>query len=304
MNKLEKQFPQLQKDHPLASYSTFQIGGPADYFLIVKNKDDLKKAYSLAKEEGINTFILGGGSNLIFSDKGFRGLVIKNEACSFTINGTQIIAESGVLWSQIIHKAIEHNLAGIEKFMGLPGTLGAAVRGNAGCHGVETKDVLVKATILDAKTGEEKEVNADYFEFDYRESKLKKAPELVLEVTFQLQENPGQPEDLRNTMKDLLIDRRQKQPTGKNSGSFFKNPSKEHSAGKLIDQAGLKGLRVGDCEVSEVHANFFMNKGNATQSDLVNLAREVVENVYNKTKIRLEQEVYIIDEYGKSIQVT
>ncbi len=293
----------IQQNVTLAPYSTFQIGGEADYFAKATNKQELMEAYIWAKQNNIPVFVTGGGSNVIFSDKGFRGLVIRNEARKITVENDLIKAESGALWAQLIQVAIQNNLKGLERFIGLPGTIGGAVRGNAGCNGVETKDFLTNAIILDESTLDEKEVKSEYFDFSYRESKIKHHPELVLEVTLQLENNKTTPDDLRATMKTILLDRNSKQPSGKNAGSFFKNPSTEMSAGKALDQSGLKGFSVGDAQISEMHANFFMNLGKATQQDIINLARHAVATVKEKIGVHLEQEINILNEFGEAIKI-
>lgn len=299
---MKNQLPGLQTDVILAPYCTFQIGGKADYFFKAKNKEELKSAYLWGKEQHLPIFIAGGGSNIIFSDQGFRGLVIRNEANHLQLVGDIVEAESGTLWSQLIQLAIQNNLQGLERLIGLPGTVGGAVRGNAGCNGVETKDILVSATVLN-EDGQEQEVDNQYFNFTYRESKIKHTPQFVLSVKLKLQTHPGHADNLRATMKEILLDRNSKQPTGKNAGSFFKNPSPEISAGRLIDQSGLKGLRVGDAQVSEKHANFFMNLGHATQQDILQLGRQVAATVKEKTGVQLEQEVNIIDTQGQTIKI-
>lgn len=300
---MKNEFPGLQRDVILAPYSTFQIGGIADYFFKAKNKEELKNSYLWGKENNLPILIVGGGSNVIFSDLGFRGLVIRNEANHLHLLDDIIEAESGTLWSQLIQLAIQNNLQGLERLIGLPGTIGGAVRGNAGCNGVETKDLLISATVLDEANGQEKEVDNQYFDFSYRESKIKHHPELVLSVKLKLKSHTGTPDDLRATMKEILLDRNSKQPTGKNAGSFFKNPSLQLSAGRLIDQSGLKGFQVGDAQVSQKHANFFMNLGHATQKDILELGRQVAATVKEKTGTQLEQEVNLLDEYGHPIKI-
>lgn len=294
----------LQTNVALAPFSTFKIGGAADYFIIAKSKEELKEAYIAAKKASLPLFVLGGGSNVIFSDEGFRGIIIKNEAKKLEVEGTLIKAESGVLWAQITQIALENNLQGVEQLMGLPGTLGGAVRGNAGAHGVEMKDILKNALILDEDTWQEKLVEANYFNFGYRESVLKENPQLVLELTIELKPNRGQVDDLRETMKKLLFERREKQPTGQNAGSFFKNPSVGQSAGRLIDSAGLKGFKIGNAQISPMHGNFFMNLGGATQQEVLQLAKKAQDEVLKSAGIKLEQEVLMLNAMGNSLRVS
>ena len=277
----------ITQNEDLSLYSTYRIGGPADYFYKLKNADDLPAAISFAKEKNIPYFLIGGGTNILFSDKGFRGLIIKNESAKIVAKDNQITADSGVLISNLIRFSFDNHLTGLEKWWGLPGTVGGAVRGNAGCNGLETKDILVKAKVLDPETNEIKEVKNDYFNFDYRASKLKESNEILLSATFKLEKTETPVADQLKVAQETAKKRHASQPPGLTAGSFFKNPSPEKPAGLLIDQAGLKGKEVGGAKISEKHANFFLNAKGATQKDILELATLAKREVKAKSGIDL-----------------
>ncbi len=298
-NELEK-FPGIIKDELLANHCTFRIGGPADYFFLVKSTDEIKKLIDLAKESNTPYFIFGGGSNILFSDQGFRGLIIKLETQNITTEDNKLTADAGVKASNLIKFSIENGFSGLEKWIGLPGTIGGAVRGNAGCNGLETKDILTKATILDPKTGKIQENTNEDLKFSYRHSKIKDSNLIVLSATFQLEKDLT-PEEQQKIMNDLRQTRLKKQPLGFTTGSFFKNPSKDKPAGLLIDQAGLKGKQIGNAKISEKHGNFLINLGNAKASDILSLAKLIKREVKAKFNIKLQEEVQILSEYGKKV---
>lgn len=290
-------FPLLQNDVPLAPLTTLQVGGSADFYYVLKNIEELPELLDEAHQSGLPIFILGGGSNTIFADEGFRGLIIHMKANTITVDGDRIIADAGALLSQVLQASLKHNLTGMERLMGLPGTVGGAVRGNAGAFGTETKDLVEKAVIYNDEKGIH-EVPKEYFHFAYRTSSLKKNPgvDTVLRVFFKL--STAQNNEAMKETLEILKSRAGKQPTGKTSGSFFKNPSLETTAGYLLDQSGCKGLQVGQVKVSELHANWIMNVGGATQKDVVNLAKIMQERVQEKFQIILEPEVQFVGEKG------
>lgn len=281
----------------LAPLSTFKIGGPADYFYNLENAKDLPKLLKFAQDKQIPFIVIGGGSNLLFSEKGFRGLIIHMSSKNLYVDNEKITADAGVLLSQVVQTAFKNNLCGIETWIGLPGTVGGAVRGNAGANGVEVKDVLKKAEIFNTKTGKIEEADNNFFQFAYRESYIKHHPEIiVLKAAFILKNSPQSRAEQQKLMTEILRDRQHKQPKGQNAGSFFKNPSLGKSAGWLIEQVGLKGRQIGDARISPIHANFFENLGNATQKQILGLAELAQKKVEEKFKITLEKEVQIIPE--------
>lgn len=298
------QFPQTEREKPLAPFTTLQVGGPADLYYTLTDVEELPELIQAAKKLEIPFFVLGGGSNTIFHEKGFRGLIIHMKAKNIEIAGERIIADAGVLLSQVLQAAMKNGLTGMEKFMGLPGTVGGAVRGNAGAFGVETKDVVEKALIWNEEQGLH-EAPASYFNFSYRSSTVKKrqGQDIVLRVYYKL--TKGDPKAAMKENAAVIASRLKKQPAGKNTGSFFKNPRPFDSeegpaiyAGKLLDEAGCKGLRVGDIQVSDQHANWIMNRGNATQTQVIELMKTMQERVKKQFNVQLEPEVQFVGETG------
>ncbi|MBN1494993.1 UDP-N-acetylmuramate dehydrogenase [Candidatus Peregrinibacteria bacterium] len=297
VENLLKKFPETKINIPISPLTAYKIGGPADFFYEVANINDLPELIGFCYKNAINYYILGGGCNTVFSDKGFRGMVIKITANEIEIEGNKVIAQAGALLGQVILKAKENGLGGITKLIGLPGTIGGAVFGNAGAQGIEIKDFVEKVKLFDLEKGIHEE-GPKYFEFNYRHSRLKDKKELVLEVTLSLP--PLNNEDFSSSVLNF---RNLKQPKGKSAGSFFKNPDPANPAGKLIDRAGLKGKRIGDIQVSELHGNWLINIGNGTQEDLIKLAKFIKKEVKNRFNIDLELENILIDEYGSLIDI-
>ncbi|MCD6109398.1 UDP-N-acetylmuramate dehydrogenase [bacterium] len=296
-NEFISKFPQTVQHMWLAELTSYKIGGLADLYIKAENILDIPKFVQIAQDLGIRYYLLGGGCNIIFSDKGFRGLVIHNKADKIEVQGNKIVAESGAMLGQVIAKARKHELGGIIKMIGLPGTIGGAIYGNAGAKGVEIGDFVENVKLFDKEFGV-KEENHDYFQFSYRTSILKKTHEIVLSVSLSLPSlNAG------DTAPEIVRFRIENQPKGNTAGSFFKNPTLNESAGFLIDKAGLKGLEKGDIRVSELHGNWLINNGNGTQEDVVSLAREIKNEVYRQFKISLEPENIIIDEYGNKVDI-
>jgi len=293
-NQFLEKFPHGKINEPLKRYCTFRIGGPAKMFLKAVKNEDIIEAIRFIKSHSLPYFILGGGSNIFFMDEGFGGLVIKMETKNITFDGELVTAESGVNVLKLVNETIEENLQGLEAWGGLPGSIGGAVRGNAGCHGLETKDILVSAEIYDPEKDEIKTVKPDFFHFDYRHSKLKNSKEILLSATFKLKKREISKEEQSKLLEEARTFRRTKQPFGFTTGSFFKNPAPDKSAGMLIDQCGLKGFSIGDAQVSTLHANFMMNTSNASSKDMLALVKHVKKEVKNKHGIDLVEEVQII----------
>ena len=286
-----EEIPDLKRDVTLSGYSTFSVGGPADFFVDVREVSLLPDILDAAREANIPTFILGGGSNVLFKDEGFRGLIIRLLADSIEIDGERMTIEAGARWPAIHRAAAEAQLTGLEAFQGLPGTMGGAVAGNAGCFGTETADVLESARIYDPESGEVLTWTCDDFDYRYRWSRLKEQPGVVLSATLKLATlQADTPEHDMDSQRARLM----KQPPGRSSGSFFKNPSSEQPAGMLIDQCGLKGLKIGGAQISPKHGNFFMNMGGATAADLLALRDRAVAAVQEKFGLTLKEEVVIV----------
>ena len=276
-------------NEPLAAHTTFRLGGPADLFIEAKTLDELVEFARQARQRGVSIFILGNGSNVLVRDRGIRGLVIENQCDQFLldiINSERAIlhAESGAVLPGIANRLARQGWSGLEWAIGVPGTVGGAVIGNAGAHGSCIADNLVGVAILDAN-GVTRELPKTELGFDYRASRFKRAKsEIVLRADLEMARND--PQACITRMNQYTEHRRRTQPTEPSVGSMFKNPPgdpstspRASSAGRLIDAAGLKGTRIGGVEVSRVHANFFVNRGGATASDVLQLIAIVRERV-------------------------
>jgi len=276
----------IQENVLLSNYSTFGIGGDAEYLCVVSTRDELIEALDWATRQDLASAVIGSGSNILFSDAGFRGLVIVNRSRSFTINNTTVTADSGVNFGQLARKTMEQGLIGLHFGAGIPGTIGGAVVGNAGALDFDISKTLVSAEVfINGKV--ETWQNAD-FGFDYRNSKIKNNPAVViLSVVFKLK--AGDTADILVQIHDDQV-RRGKSYIGKTCGSYFKNPEGK-SAGELIDSLGLKGFRIGDAEISTLHANVIRNVGNANATDVLDLEKYIQSKAWDKYKIRLTPEI-------------
>lgn len=295
-----EEIAKIERGKLLAKFSTFGMGGPADYFLEAQSGAEIIEAIEAAREDGLAYFVLGWGSNVIFDDRGFRGLIIRNLSRSIEWENGLIVAESGTLLSQIINFAFQKGLVGMEKLMGLPGTIGGAVRGNAGAYGVETKDLVEKVEVWDSKNGLRILENSE-LEFSYRDSWIKRNPVLITRVWLRLA--TGDIEAAKAEIRQITISRLGKQPAGKTCGSYFKNPSGNSiavglAAGAAIDACGLKGRQVGGVKFSEKHANWLMNCGEAKMADVLAITKMAQEAVEAKFGIHLEREVLLLGETG------
>lgn len=280
----------------MSRHTTFKIGGPADYFLMPDKDTDVGRIVKICKESAIPYFILGNGSNLLVGDGGYRGAVIQiyKNMSAVTVEGTEITVQAGALLSSVAAAAKNAALTGFEFAGGIPGTMGGAVVMNAGAHGGEMKDVLTEVTVMDEE-GEIVTLPADKLELGYRTSIIKTAGYIVLEAKLQLKE--GNPEVIRETMKDLTIRRTTKQPLEyPSAGSTFKRPE-GYFAGKLIMDSGLAGYQVGGAQVSEKHCGFVINAGGATARDVRTLMDNVRDIVYKKYGVTLEPEVKFLGDF-------
>ncbi len=284
-------------DELMSSHTTFRIGGAADYFLLPTEGTQIKGIFEICREEGIPCFILGNGSNLLVSDKGYRGAVIQmyRNMNKIETEGTVIRAQAGALLSAVAAEAKNHSLTGFEFAGGIPGTLGGAVTMNAGAYGGEMKDVLKSVTVAD-REGNIRKLSAEELNLGYRTSIVKTAGYLVLEAEISLKE--GNPEEIKALMKDLTERRTSKQPLEfPSAGSTFKRPE-GYFAGKLIMDSGLRGYRVGGAQVSEKHCGFVINAGGATAADVRALIRDVQNTVYEKFGVMLEPEVRFLGDFS------
>jgi len=294
-NKLIQACPDLQllEREPMSRHTTFRVGGPVSLMALPCTPEQAKCAVRAAAEEGVHPVFLGNGSNLLVPDGGCDLFVIKttNGLCNAKVDGTQIIAESGILLARLAVLARDHGLTGLEFAHGIPGSLGGAVTMNAGAYDGEMSQVVAEVTYLTAFGQIE---TTDQFDFSYRHSAFSAGSRMILSVTMQLQ--PGDPQYIRARMEELLERRKSKQPLEwPSAGSTFKRPQ-GYFAAALIDQCGLKGLSVGGAQVSEKHAGFVINKGGATCSDVLALMDQVRQRVFDATGVVLEPEVKILGE--------
>ncbi len=285
----------LKLDEPLARHTSARIGGPADAFITARSVDVLARAGRLAWAHGIPLFVLGGGSNVLVSDAGFRGLVVHNRARGVAFEGEIVVAESGVRTITLARRCIRRGLAGMEWAIGVPGTVGGAVFGNAGAHGGDMDSVVQWVEV--ATPGGVETLSNDDLGFTYRSSALKRQPRpaIVLRAALGLAVEDAAAISAR--AEAYNEHRKRTQPPGATIGSMFKNPPGDY-AGRLIDAAGMKGMRVGGAAISEKHANFFLNMGEATAADvkgLIDAAREAVEA---QSGVRLELEIELIGAWG------
>lgn len=299
MNKIE-QIERVEQGRVLGELTTFGMGGPADYFCEVRDVSLIPRLIEACLEEEIPYVLLGWGSNMVFHDRGFRGLVIHNLARNLDLEGDSVVADAGALVSQVIQFSLKNGLTGMEKLIGMPGTIGGAVRGNAGAFGLEIKDVFEKALVYEPGVGK-REISHHELQFGYRESVIKGSPLIILKVWIRLR--PGDTDEGVAEVRRIIASRAGKHPAGKSAGSFFKNPSGNSvgeglSAGYMNDQCGFKGFKVGGAFISEKHANFLMNDGSATMEDVLGLCGKIEDAVEERFGIRLEREVQLIGESG------
>lgn len=289
---------------PMSRYSTMQVGGAADVFAVADSPQLLIEAVGLARELGLRVVVVAGGSNLLFTDVGFRGVVVWYTANEIIIDESLHIArvQSGCLLSKLITDLAAANWGGITFLANIPGSLGGAVVGNAGCYGKEIADILVGAKLWNFATNKEEHWTADDFGFIYRHSKLKEVNNfLVLEAVLKIKSENKK--DILDEMKDEKMLRVKKHPQQPSCGSFFKNPERGVPAWKFIEEASMKGAVMGGAKVSPKHANHIVNMGGATAADVLNLARWVKKNVGDVTGVELEAEVRMVDEVGEYLEI-
>lgn len=286
----------IRENAPMREYTSFQIGGPADLLIEPATKDALVSCCRLLKDAGITPLVIGAGSNLLVADSGIRGVVLHlaKPLNRITTEGEYITAEAGVSLAKLASEALNTSLSGLEFASGIPGSLGGAVFMNAGAYGGEMKDVVVETEYL-TKDGTVKTIKGEAHNFSYRHSFFSETGGIVLSTRMKL--TPGKPEDIRALMLELNTRRKDKQPLNfPSAGSFFKRPE-GHFAGKLIEDAGLKGARFGGAQISEKHAGFVINAGNATAKDVCDLMDFVKKTVYEKYGVTLEPEVRMLGDF-------
>ncbi len=306
----------FQENVVLAKYSNYKIGGPAEFFFEAKNVDEIKWALGEAKKLKLKIFILGGGTNLLISDEGYRGLVLKPNIDFLKCEGTAVAAGAGILMPELLDFTAEKWLSGLEWAGGLPGTLGGAIYGNAGAFGGETKDNIKEVESFDVESAEGHRRNNKECEFGYRDSIFKKlnGREIILSATFSLKK--GDSAEIKKAALSKIEYRKSKQPLEyPNIGSIFKNvpvglvpkdilekcadvikqdPFPIVPAARLIGLAGLKGMRSGGAMISPKHGNFIVNVGGAKAKDVEYLIEFVKREIKNKFGVALEEEVRLL----------
>lgn len=282
---------------PMKKHTTFQIGGPAEYLILVEEIEELKRILQVAKQKEIPVTIMGNGSNVLVLDKGIKGitLMIKIEKIEFQEKNeqTEMIVGAGEKLGKLAQLAKKQQLTGLEELSGIPGTIGGAVKMNAGAHGKEIKDLVKAVKCLDYE-GKEKIFSKEELQFDYRTSIFKKQKYIITQVVLELKK--GKKEEIKAKMEEYATYRKEKQPIEfPSAGSTFKRGNGFITA-KLIEEAGLKGCRIGDAEVSTKHSGFIINRGTATAQDVLELIKKVQDTIYEKFQKQIELEIEIIGE--------
>ncbi|MBQ6408644.1 MAG: UDP-N-acetylmuramate dehydrogenase [Butyrivibrio sp.] len=280
----------------MSRHTTFRTGGPASLFIRPRTTEEIKGVLKLLKRSEVDFFILGNGSNLLVSDKGYDGVIISlaNFDDIKIEDETKVIAQAGAMNSAIASLARDNSLTGFEFAAGIPGTIGGAMIMNAGAYGGEMKDITAKVTVL-SSDGEVIKLDGQAMKFGYRTSAIKGKKFVVLSVLLELQK--GNKDEIAGKMQELALKRKDKQPLEfPSAGSTFKRPE-GYFAGKLIEDSGLRGFSVGGAAVSEKHCGFVINKGNATSSDIYNLIKHVQDKVYEDFSVKLEPEVIMLGEF-------
>ena len=294
MKKIYTLGVEWEQNCPLSKHSSFRIGGAADVALFPKSSDELCKTLSFLREQEIPVLVIGNGSNVVFSDAGYRGAVVFTGKCrNIKIENDLVFADAGVLLSALSSAARDESLSGLEFAFGIPGTLGGAIFMNAGAYGGSMSDVCISSWYYDLETGHFGESFGDAQCFGYRKSIYQEHPErIILSATLQLKK--GNRKTISEEMRTYWDKRRATQPLDlPNAGSVFKRPE-GHFAGKLIEDCGLKGLTVGGAQVSQKHAGFIVNIGGATCEDVKRLIEKIQTTVLQKTGVKLECEIQFL----------
>jgi UDP-N-acetylmuramate dehydrogenase len=306
----------IQKNIPLSSFTTFKIGGPAKFFCEPKSEEEILEALNYAKENKLEIFVLGGGSNILVSDQGFDGLVIRILNTSYSLHDTSIECGAGINLSEVVRISAENSLTGLEWAAGIPGTVGGAIRGNAGIPSGCMAYNIESVKVLETQNAKIETLGKDKCKFEYRNSIFKENKDLIIISTI-LELEKGNKEEIESKIKGIIENRSKMihpNPKEPSSGSFFKNPKVENSeliasferdtgqkatdgkipAGWLIDEVGLRGKKIGGAGVSEKHANFVVNLGGARAEDIVMLASFVKMKVRDELGVQLKEEIQYV----------
>lgn len=286
-------FMNIQENIPLAPLTTMGVGGPARYYALVQSEDDLREALQFVKKQNIPYYIFGNGSNLLFPDEGYPGLIIHNRINTMYVEGNRVTLGGGVLINTAIMELMKKGFSGFEKIFGVPGTIGGAIFQNVSAYKQEISTYLISGRVINTESLEIETWMKDDFHFSYRMSALKAShgKYLLIDALFEF---PSEDQKVIAAHVAEVNKERQIRPIGKSVGSFFANPSDTISAGKLIEAAGLKGVQIGGAIVSPIHANYLMNTGTATRQDILNLAKHVKQKVFENSGIELEEEVRVV----------
>ena len=281
----------IKYDEPMKKHTSFKIGGPAEYFIKVQKIEEIQEILKIVKENNIPLKIIGNGSNLLVKDEGIKGIVLKIDIKKIEIQGNNVIVGSGVKLGELAQKLLKEELAGFEFAGGIPGTIGGAIRMNAGAYGSEMKDIVKTVTYMD-RDGKIHKIKNEEAKFEYRNSRFSKEDNIILETELELEK--GNKEEIQAKMTEYANFRKEKQPIEyPSAGSTFKRGT-DFITAKLIDECGLKGYQIGGAQISEKHAGFIINKENATAEDVIKLIEYTKEQVYNKFGKKIELEVEII----------
>ncbi|MEY8337025.1 UDP-N-acetylmuramate dehydrogenase [Lachnospiraceae bacterium 62-35] len=287
----------VKRNEPMKKHTTFHVGGPADYFVSPEDEQHFLAAAALCRKEGMPCYIVGNGSNLLVSEEGFRGVMMETGKglCYIREEEGLLKAGAGIFLSTLAKEALRLSLTGLEWASGIPGTLGGAVVMNAGAYGSEIRDVLVSVRVLDLD-GTVKEISAEELQLGYRSSIIPSREYIMLEAALRLPS--GNRDEIKAQMEELAAKRKARQPLEyPSAGSTFKRPA-GYFAGKLIEDAGLRGFRVGDAQVSEKHCGFVINRGQARADEVMDLCRQVRQRVYDAFGVELELEIKCLGDFG------
>jgi len=280
----------IQEQIKIAPYTSFGIGGPADYLVMVDNREDLVEAIKWARNKSLKFLILGGGSNILVADVGFRGLVVVNRAKRVEFRDNQLVADSGISLAELINQTVEQGLTGLEYFAGIPGSLGGAIYNNAHYNDWLIGNLVESVEVLD-KDNQLKSLSRAECQFAYEQSRFQTSGEIILTASLKLK--PGKKEEVESIAREALNYRRSNHPQEKSAGCVFQNPGKQRAA-ELIEQAGLKGFQVGGAQVSPQHAGFIINpQGQAKAEDVLKLIEIIKEKVKQHSGIELEEEIFL-----------
>ena len=291
---------EIKQNEPLSKHTTFAIGGPAKYFANAKTKEEVLEAIDFAESKKLPFFVLGGGSNLLVNDGGYDGLIIKIQIGGVKVGEDMITAGAGALLSQLVNESANKGLSGLEWAVGIPGTIGGAVNGNAGAYGRSVSESVDEITVLvkDGGGWKEKKYSNKECGFEYRKSKFKHLAnrEIILEAILKLRKSDT--EKVRDEIRNTILQRKGKIPAQPSAGCVFKNIKKDGqlvvAAGKLVEECGLNGVKSGNAEIPHLHGNYVVNLGGAKAEDvlkLINLSKQKVKDRFN---LELEEEIIVM----------